>query len=104
MIALFSGNLSNFTDKMVLEFSKNYGEAITQFDVKQAVNFETSVISAVTESVARTVCESKSATRGLAVRDVLIDKTEPNWSIIRWQEVSVLTYELPESIDTVIEG
>lgn len=55
-IQYFFGRILSYTDVMIEEFSKVYGENITQFDILNANNILNSVVQAANQSISETEC------------------------------------------------
>ncbi|GMR49266.1 hypothetical protein PMAYCL1PPCAC_19461, partial [Pristionchus mayeri] len=96
---------NQFCKKLGLEgfkFSVAYGDAIMEFDVKNALDIKDSVIEAVSQSVSASVSTSMMNAGSVRVeRPFTLDKTEPDWESIRETKGRFVSYEFPQSIKDI---
>lgn len=104
-IQFYFGKIRNSTNKMIEKFSEAYGKNIVDFDINQVENIFSSVVAAVTDSVSHslsTILATNSTSREL--RSFNLSALEPDWDTIEIKDCIFFTYEVPESIDDVING
>ncbi|GMT16046.1 hypothetical protein PFISCL1PPCAC_7343 [Pristionchus fissidentatus] len=101
-IQYYFGKIGSETDLMIQKFSALYGEAITEFDVKNVVNIKDSVITAVSNSITASVSSSQRAVGvARALRAVTLHPAKPNWSTLPEVEGNFVSYEFPARIKDI---
>lgn len=97
----YFGRINGECDKMIATFERNYGEKIETLDSAEVGN----IWRSVTESVMRSVSITQRTDVATVVdKDSLIftiDKKEPNWARLLRLDGTILTFELPESIQEI---
>ncbi|PAV78648.1 hypothetical protein WR25_12819 [Diploscapter pachys] len=104
-IQFYFGKIRNNTNKMIEKFSEAYGKNIVDFDISQVDKIFSSIVTAVTDSVSHsllTISATNYTNREL--RSFNLSPLEPDWSTIEIKDCIFFTYEVPESIDDVING
>uniref|UniRef100_A0A914Z546 Alpha-type protein kinase domain-containing protein n=1 Tax=Panagrolaimus superbus TaxID=310955 RepID=A0A914Z546_9BILA len=101
-IDYYFGKINNSTDKMIKIFGEVYNQEITEFDIKNVTAITESVISAVSTSVLSGIKESTMIALPRTKRTYTLVKDAPNWSLIQKMEGRFLNYEMPESIEDIV--
>uniref|UniRef100_A0AC35F058 Alpha-type protein kinase domain-containing protein n=1 Tax=Panagrolaimus sp. PS1159 TaxID=55785 RepID=A0AC35F058_9BILA len=102
-IDYYFGKINNSTDKMIKIFEGVYNQEITEFDIKNVKAITESVISAVSTSVLAGISKSTMvAVASRTKRSYTLIKDIPNWSLIPKKEGRFLNYEMPESVEDIV--
>ena len=100
----FFGRINDECDKMVSVFEKFYGQKIDTLDSTQVSNICKSVGETVMKSVSVTyrAAAANSSTSGKKeMRLFSLEDTEPDWSRLPRLDGTILTLELPETIEDI---
>ncbi|GMT02174.1 hypothetical protein PENTCL1PPCAC_24348 [Pristionchus entomophagus] len=102
-IQYYFGKITSSTDIMLKKFSHEYGEPITEFDVKNVRNLGTSVVAAVSKSVCARVASASRRAGGVErkERSYTFEEKEPNWSSLPALSGKLVSYDFPRSIQAI---
>ncbi|KAI9558286.1 hypothetical protein GHT06_015039 [Daphnia sinensis] len=97
----YFGRINGECDRMIAAFEKYYGEKIETLDSAEVGN----ILRSVTESVMRSVSVTHRTAFPSAVDKELLPfnivKKEPNWTQLPRLDGTILTFELPTSIEEI---
>uniref|UniRef100_A0AC35FT87 Alpha-type protein kinase domain-containing protein n=1 Tax=Panagrolaimus sp. PS1159 TaxID=55785 RepID=A0AC35FT87_9BILA len=100
-IDYYFGKINSTTNKMIDIFSQAYGKQIIDFNITDVMEITSAVFTAVSNSVhfSARVWETANVAK---VRSYVFDKTIPDWNEIPKLTGRFLNYELPETIEDII--
>uniref|UniRef100_A0AC34EZU3 Alpha-type protein kinase domain-containing protein n=1 Tax=Panagrolaimus sp. ES5 TaxID=591445 RepID=A0AC34EZU3_9BILA len=100
-IDYYFGKINASTNKMIDIFSQAYGKHITDFNITDVLEITSAVFTAVSKSVhfSAKVCETANISK---VRSYVFDKDIPVWNEMPKLNGRFLNYEMPETIEDVI--
>uniref|UniRef100_A0A914PV31 Alpha-type protein kinase domain-containing protein n=1 Tax=Panagrolaimus davidi TaxID=227884 RepID=A0A914PV31_9BILA len=100
-IDYYFGKINSTTNKMIDIFSQAYGKQIIDFNITDVMEITSAVFTAVSNSVhfSARVWETANVAK---VRNYVFDKTVPDWNAIPKLTGRFLNYEMPETIEDII--
>ncbi|KAI6204674.1 hypothetical protein M3Y94_00703700 [Aphelenchoides besseyi] len=102
-IDYYFGKITGYTDRMIKCFNVARGKPIGQFDLSDVNQIAGSVIRAVNTSVGNSLQKTQSAKlTKRPERKYKLDSTMPAWTEVDEQSGKFIAYELPNSIEDVV--
>ena len=102
-VAYYFGRINSDCDKMIKVFEQHYGGTIDAMDSTKVATLATHVTASVMKTVT-TTCDSTMSTiktEGSALRKYVLDEKEPNWSSLPTVVATIMSFKLPESIESI---
>jgi hypothetical protein len=100
-IMYYFGRINGGCDKMLKLFEKYYDAPIEVYNTSNPSAIADSVSSAVRSSVAAT--SARVGSSSAPIRSYVLNPAIPNWKRLPEQEGTLCTYDLPETIESIVK-